>query len=126
MRREETLEVEGKEDASSSTWPGTEDKPRALVGLEEVVLMGALPLKLPAPPPLTSRIALAPKLMRRANGDEGGGLDASPLSSMALSSEPGEPEPLLDMLPCRCLAANGEVWFGEPERPIVETDMRRR
>lgn len=56
----------------------------------------ALPLKLPLPA-LTSRSALAPKLIRLANGVVGVLLGLSP-SSIALSSTlvPGEPDPLVE------------------------------
>lgn len=80
-------------------------------------------------PARTSRNALAPKLMRRANGDDGAVTGESP-SSIALSSSVVVvvPVPMLEMLSRRDLAegAKGEVWVGEqPERPSVEMDMRR-
>ena len=85
----------------------------------------ALPFAEPFIPPLTSLIALAPKLNRRPNGEVLGGPAASPLSSIALSFA-GEPDPLLDELSCRGRSApKGEVWPGEPDRPKVEIDIRR-
>lgn len=115
-----------------------EDKPRAPLvggrdkgeglGLEFVVMveeMDALPFIDPPFPPLTSRIALAPKLNRLPNGEVLGWAAPSPLSSIALSLV-GEPEPLLDELSCRARTPlKGEVWLGEPERPKVEMDIRR-
>ena len=80
---------------------GGEDEPvvydEGLLVLEE---MDALPFIDPFIPPLTSRIALAPKLRRRPNGELLGGPAASAVSSTALSFA-GEPEPLLDELSCR-------------------------
>lgn len=84
------------------------------------------PSPLGFPPVLTSLSARAPKLSRRANGDVGPG-NASP-SSMAFSSMLGdeaiEAEPLLEAL--SRLAMKGEGWLGDPDRPTVERDMRRR
>ena len=86
-----------------------------------------LPLPVPLPlPVLTSRSARAPKLRRRANGVAGTlELGASP-SSNGLSST--EPEFALERLSVRGRAAGvkGEFWFGEPERPTVVRERRRR
>lgn len=77
---------------------------------------------------LTSLSARAPKLNRLPNGvvgllpveAEGGGSSSKGLSST-------EPELTLEILSVRGRAAlKGEVWFGEPERPIVVSDRRRR
>ena len=106
--------------------PPREDKSRPLADDEETELMGALPFTFPAPP-LTSQRARAPKLILRANGDEGVVLGAASPSSIALSSTHGEPEPPLDTLSCRALPlGNVETWVGEPDRPSDEIDMRRR
>ena len=94
-------------------------------------MVEVLPLALFPLPVRTSRSALAPKLIRRANGVAGveGGAEPSP-SSMTFSSKVGEPErePVLDMLSRRVTPEpNGEVWVGdEPERPRVVMDIRRR
>ena len=105
---------------------GLEDKPRPLTAGEDAGFVEALPLRLPLPA-LTSLRALAPKLIRRANGVAGVlAVLASP-SSIALSSIPGEPELVLETLSWRPLKLpNGEVWVGEPDKPNVEMDIRRR
>ena len=85
-----------------------------------------LPLPVPLPlPVLTSRRARAPKLRRRAKGVAGTlELGASP-SSNGLSST--EPEFALERLSVRGRAGvKGEFWFGEPERPTVVSERRRR
>jgi hypothetical protein len=101
-----------------------EGEPRPCGG-DVALLREFLPLKMF--PALTSLMARAPKLILLAKGEALRGVVASP-SSTALSSTPvGEPDPLLDELPWRDLIAlNGEVCVGEPERPMVEIDMRRR
>lgn len=80
------------------------------------------PLTLPV---LTSRRARAPKLRRRPKGVVGTlELGASP-SSKGLSST--EPEFALEVLSVRGRpGVKGEVWFGEPERPTVVRERRRR
>ena len=92
---------------------------------------GALPVAVLALAVRTSRKALAPKLMRRANAVlgvvAGAEASASP-SSMTLSSSAVEPEPALEALSRRAGAVpKGEVCVGDdPERPRVVMDMRRR
>ena len=71
-----------------------DDKPRPLAVGEEAEVMEALPAVFPFPP-LTSRSALAPKLIRRANGVVGVDMGVS-VSSTALSSMLGEPDPELE------------------------------
>ena len=106
--------------------PEDEDKSRRLADEKETELIGALPLTFPDPP-LTSHRARAPKLILRANGDDGAVFGAASPSSMALSSMDGEPEPPLETLPCRALPlGNAEGCVGEPDRPNDEMDMRRR
>jgi hypothetical protein len=92
--------------------------------------MGGLPFGFPTPPLpcLTSRIARAPKLSRRANGVAGllllvGGPKSS---SKGLSST--EPELALEMLSVRVRGVwrNGDVWPGEAPRPIVVSESLRR
>ena len=85
-----------------------------------------LPFPVPLPlPVLTSRMARAPKLKRRAKGVVGTlELGASP-SSNGLSST--EPEFALERLSVRGrVDVNGEPWLGEPERPTVVRERRRR
>jgi len=82
----------------------------------------------PAPLPVrTSRSARAPKLRRRPKG-VGGTLElplGPSLSSNGLSST--EPEFALERLSVRGRAGEkGELWFGEPESPIVVRERRRR
>ena len=109
---------------------GLEDKPPppprpATLG-EEPESLEDLPLRVPGPP-LTSRSAFAPKLIRRAKGVVGELLAGASPSSMALSSAPGDAEAVLEQLSWRPRRLpKGEVWVGEPERPRVEMDMRRR
>ena len=100
-----------------------EDKPRPLTdGAEAVVL--ALPF-----PVLTSRSALAPKLMRRANadGEVGDALGSASPSSMAFSLTDEEGELLLPMELCRFLKlAKDEAWVGEPDSPREAMEVLRR
>lgn len=81
----------------------------------------------PLPPPeLMSRRARAPKLRRRANGEDGVFIGASP-SSNGLSST--VLELTLEILSAReCRLPKGEVWVepDRPDRPIVERESRRR
>ena len=78
------------------------------------------------PPFFASLNALAPKLMRRTNGEVGGELGASP-SSIALSSIESDGELLLPKL-VRLFLACAEKGLvcevGEPPRPRV-TEVRR-
>ncbi|KAH0541934.1 hypothetical protein FGG08_003654 [Glutinoglossum americanum] len=105
-----------------------EDKPRPLAVGEETKVE-ALPLAALPFPARTSLSAFAPKLMRRAKGEAGGGPAASP-SSMTFSSSvvavPMEDvEPTLVLLSRRAL--NGDVWVGDvPDNPSVVKDIRRR
>lgn len=70
-------------------------------------------------------MARAPKLRRRAKGVAGLLLAEGPgSSSKGLSST--EPEFALEMLSVRGRAWKGELWFGEPDRPMVVSDRRRR
>ena len=103
-----------------------EDKPRPLEVGEETKVE-ALPLAALLLPARTSLSALAPKLMRRTKGEAGGG-PASP-SSMTFSSSVAVPteedvEPTLVLLSRR--ARKGDVCVGDPERPSVVRDIRRR
>jgi len=93
--------------------------------------MEGLPFGLPTFPLLclTSRMARAPKLSRRAKGVAGLLLllDAGPpagSSSKGLSST--EPELALDRLSVRCRGLKAVAWLGEPESPMVVRDSRRR
>lgn len=93
-------------------------------GLNEVA--GDIPLWFPLPA-FTSRSALAPKLMRRANGDVGDSLRGTSPSSIALSSIEAEGDVLRELLSCRPLRlAKADAWVGEPERPRDVMDIRRR
>lgn len=81
------------------------------------------------PPPRASRNACAPKETRRAKGETGvllGGVFS--FSSITASSKLVELDPIeLDKLPRRMPGLpNGEVCEGEPERPRVVMDTRRR
>ena len=88
--------------------------------------MEALPLMFPVPV-LTSRSALAPKLIRRANGEVGDPLNMASPSSTALSSIDVVGDVPLEILPCRALTlVNADAWVGDPESPREVTDMRRR
>ena len=85
--------------------PDDEDKPRPLAVGEDATADEKtedlpellFPFPLLFPPDLTSRSALAPKLIRRANGvvgvDMGVVLGASPSSTALSSMMLGEPEP---------------------------------
>jgi hypothetical protein len=103
-----------------------EDKPRPLEVGEETKVE-ALPLAALLFPARTSLSALAPKLMRRTKGEAGGGPAASP-SSMTFSSSVAVPmddvEPTLVLLSRR--ARKGDVCVGDPDRPSVVKDIRRR
>ena len=106
-----------------------EDRPRPVGGEEALWMMGGLPFGFPTPPLpcLTSRIARAPKLSRRANGVAGLLLAEGPKSSSkGLSST--EPELALEMLSVRVRGVwrKGEVWPGEAPRPIVVSESLRR
>lgn len=88
--------------------------------------METLPLTFPVPV-FTSRSALAPKLIRRANGEVGDPLGAGSPSSTAFSSIDVDGEPPLETLSCRALAcANAEDWVGDPDKPKDVMDIRRR
>lgn len=90
--------------------------------------MEALPLGFPTLPLLclTSRMARAPKLSRRAKG-AAGLLDAEGAGSSSKGLSSTEPELALDRLSVRGRADwKGDVWLGEPERPMVVRDSRRR
>jgi hypothetical protein len=106
------------------------DKPRPLaVGgvLATALETEGLPLAfgLPEPPALTSRKALAPKLMRRANGVVGTLAPEGVSSSKGLSST--EPELALDSLSRRARAVlKGLDWLpGRADRPSVVMESRR-
>lgn len=74
---------------------------------------------------LISRMARAPKLRRRANGDAGTlEVGASPSSKGDSSTVP---EFELDKLSVRGrpLGRNGDVALGDPDRPTVVNDRRR-
>lgn len=73
---------------------------------------------------LISRIARAPKLRRRANGDVGTlEVGASPSSKGDSSTVP---ELELEMLsPRERTEPKGDVWVCEPERPTVVSERRR-
>jgi len=93
--------------------------------------MEGLPLGFPTLPLLclTSRIARAPKLNRRAKGVAGllFGLDAEAGGSSSKGLSSTEPEFALDRLSVRGRAVwKGEDWLGEAERPMVVRDRRRR
>lgn len=89
-------------------------------------LMETIPLWFPFPA-FTSRSALAPKLMRRANGDDGDSPKAASPSSIALSSMEADGDVPLEPLSCLALRpAKADAWVGEPERPKDVIDMRRR
>ena len=96
--------------------------PLAFIETEGLGLPFPFPLPLPV---LTSRRARAPKLSRRAKGVAGTlELVASP-SSNGFSST--EPEFALERLSVRGRAGEkGEDWLGEPERPMVVRERRRR
>jgi len=106
-----------------------EDKPRPLaVGEKRDLSTEGLPLGFPMFPllVLTSRRARAPKLRRLANGVLGTlEADGAGSSSKGLSST--EPELALETLSAReRTALKGDVWFGEPDRPMVVRERRRR
>ena len=89
--------------------------------------MEGLPLEFPTLPLLclTSRMARAPKLSRRAKGVAGLLLAAGVASSSkGLSST--EPELTLERLSVRGRGWKGELWLGEPDRPSVVMERRRR
>lgn len=133
------------------TESGASDKPRPLVSREEIVPFCAvaafleavvgdlvpfcpgLPGGPPPPPPPDDvvRISLnarAPKLVRRVKGVLfGSRAGAASSSAMADSSTlPLLAEPMLSRRPPR-MELKGEVeLFGEPERPRLVMDIRRR
>lgn len=72
-----------------------DDKPRPLAVGEEAEVTEALPAVFPFTP-LTSRNAFAPKLIRRAKGVVGVDMGVPSVSSTALSSMLGEPDPELE------------------------------
>lgn len=89
--------------------------------------MEGLPLEFPTLPLLclTSRMARAPKLRRRAKGVAGLLLaEGAGSSSKGLSST--EPEFALEMLSVRVRAWKGELCPGEADRPMVVKERRRR
>jgi len=121
-------------ETSSERNDPNEDKPRPClfaVGGVLVLETEGRGLPFPEPPPtlpvLTSRRARAPKLSRRPKG-VGGTLElplGPSLSSNGLSST--EPEFALEMLSVRGRPGEkGELWFGEPDRPMVVRERRRR
>ena len=75
--------------------PYDDDKPRPLAVGGQAKVTEALPAVFPFPA-LTSRNALAPKLIRRAKGVVGVDKGVTSPSSTALSSMPGEPDPELE------------------------------
>lgn len=88
--------------------------------------MGTIPLLFPFPA-FTSRSALAPKLMRRANGDDGDSPRGTSPSSTAFSSMEAVGEVPREPLSGRALRlAKADAWVGEPERPRDVMDIRRR
>jgi hypothetical protein len=97
--------------------------PEGMVGRGAVVYEGVLPVP-GLLPPLTPRRACAPKDIRRAKGVVGALRPGPSSSSMAFSSN--DSEPAVEMLPRRALNGNGDVCVGEPDKPSVEIDMRRR
>jgi hypothetical protein len=104
-----------------------QDKPRPwlAVGGDFALETEGLPFAFPFPAvAFILRIARAPKLMRLAKGVVGTlEVGASP-SSNGLSST--VPEFELEMLSPRERAdPNGDVWFGEPDRPTVVRERRR-
>lgn len=104
-----------------------EDKPRPFEvdgGAKDTVLSTEAAVPLLPFPACISRIALAPKLMRRAKGDVGGFAEESP-SSNGLSST--EPELALDMLAVREWkeVPKEEGCDEEPVKPTVDSDKRR-
>lgn len=118
-----------------------QDRPRPLVAVmfEDGVgdlkeaLGRALPLAdvFPLPfPCFTSRSARAPKLSLRANGDVAavlGGLLELDVSSSSNGLSLKEPEVADETLSPRLrMVLNGEGWLGEPDRPRVVSDRRRR
>ncbi len=91
-RREYELEVLL---TGSSVLLCDDDKPPPLAVGEEAEVMEALPAVFPFPA-LTSRNALAPKLIRRAKGVVGVVMGVASESSTAVSSMVGEPDPELE------------------------------
>lgn len=104
------------------------DRPRPFfaVGGDFAIETEGLPLAFVLPVlDLISRIARAPKLRRRANGDAGTlDVGASPSSKGDSSTVP---EFELDRLSVRGrpLGRKGEVALGDPDRPTVVNDRRR-
>jgi hypothetical protein len=104
------------------------DRPRPFfaVGGDFAIETEGLPLAFVLPVlDLMSRIARAPKLRRRANGDAGMlDVGASPSSKGDSSTVP---EFELDMLSVRGRPAGrkGDVALGDPDRPTVVNDRRR-
>lgn len=99
-----------------------EDKPRPLTDGVEAVLL-ALPF-----PVLTSRRALAPKLIRRAKaeGEVGDAFGSASPSSMAFSLMDVEVELPLPLF-CRFLKlVKAEACVGEPDKPNDAIEVRRR
>lgn len=84
------------------------------------------PLKFPGPA-FTSLRALAPKLTRRANGEDGESTGGPSQSSTALSSIDADGDMPLETLSCLARTpAKADVCVGEPERPRDVIDIRRR
>lgn len=92
--------------------------------------MEGLPFGFPTFPLLclTSRRARAPKLSRRAKGVAGLllVLDTGPAGSSSKGLSSTEPELALDRLSVRCRGLKAPPPLGEPERPMVVRDSRRR
>lgn len=102
------------------------NKRRSLLERDESGLLETVPLKFPVPV-FTSRSALAPKLIRRAKGEDGDSFGAASPSSTALSSMEADGDVLLETLSCLALTpAKADAWVGEPERPRDVIDIRRR
>ena len=149
--REKDKTVSRRRDADESA-DGARDKPRPLASREEVVPFCAaffdaggdlvpfcpgLPPPPPPPPPLCpnefprmSLNAFAPKLVRLANGVAGVlplfGSRVGPSSSAMADSSilPLLAEPMLSGRPR--IELKGEAPLGEPERPRVVKERRRR
>jgi hypothetical protein len=92
--------------------------------------MEGLPFGFPTFPLLclTSLRARAPKLRRRAKGVAGLllVLDAGPAASSSKGLSSTEPELALERLSVRWRGWKAPPWLGEPERPTVVSDRRRR
>jgi hypothetical protein len=92
--------------------------------------MEGLPFGFPTFPLLclTSRMARAPKLSRRAKGVAGLllVLEAGPAGSSSKGLSSTDPELALDRLSVRCRGLKAVGWLGEAPSPTVVRDSRRR